>query len=66
MKIVGKYSTKTETPKSRDIRGSNVRLNHVFELNNIQYGPYPKEVYVDVGDVEGQKKKGGIRHGGGR
>jgi hypothetical protein len=29
-KIVGRYVPKTETLRSWDIRGSNVRLNHVF------------------------------------
>jgi hypothetical protein len=29
-KIVGKYVPKTKTLRSWDIRGSNVRLNHVF------------------------------------
>jgi hypothetical protein len=33
VKIVGKYAPKTEMLKSWDIRGSNVRLNRVFELN---------------------------------
>jgi hypothetical protein len=33
VKIVGKYVPKTETLRSWDIRGSNVRLNCVFELN---------------------------------
>jgi hypothetical protein len=32
-KIVGKYVPKTETLRSWDIHGSNVRLNCVFELN---------------------------------
>lgn len=53
VKIDGKYSTKTETPKSWDIRSSNVRLNRVFELNNLWYGPYPKEGSTGVGDVKG-------------
>lgn len=35
VKIDGKYLTKTETPKSWDIRNSNVKLNRVFELNNL-------------------------------
>lgn len=64
VKIDGKYLTKTETPKSWDIRGSNVRLNRVFELNNLWYGLYPEEGSTDVRDVKGQKRKGGIRRGG--
>lgn len=34
-KIVGKYVPKTEMLRSWDIRGSNVRLNQVFELNSL-------------------------------
>jgi hypothetical protein len=37
-KIVGKYTLKTETLRSWDIRGSNNRLNRVFELNHLSYG----------------------------
>jgi hypothetical protein len=40
IKIVGKYVPKTEMLRSWDIRGSNVRLNRVFELNNLPYSPY--------------------------
>jgi hypothetical protein len=40
VKIVGKYAPKTVTLRSWDIRGSNVSLNRVFELNNLPYGPY--------------------------
>jgi hypothetical protein len=41
VKIVGKYSSKTELTRSWDIRGSNARLNRVFELNGFWYDPYP-------------------------
>jgi hypothetical protein len=41
VKIVRKYVLKTETLRSWDIRGSNVRLNRVFELNHLPYGGYP-------------------------
>jgi hypothetical protein len=34
-KIVGKYVPKTETLRSWDIHGSNVRLKRVFELNRL-------------------------------
>ena len=37
VKIVGKYVPRTETLRSWDIRGSNVRLNRVFELNSLPY-----------------------------
>ncbi|XP_020401890.1 uncharacterized protein [Zea mays] len=40
IKIFGKYVLNTEMIKSWDIRGSNVRMNHVFELNSLPYGPY--------------------------
>jgi hypothetical protein len=42
IKIVGNYVPKTEMIKSWDIRGSNVRLNRVFELNSFPYDPYPE------------------------
>jgi hypothetical protein len=32
---------RTETLRSWDIRGSNLRLNYVFELNRLPYGGYP-------------------------
>jgi hypothetical protein len=47
-KIVGKYVQKTETLRSWDIRGSNVRLNRVFELNRLPYAGYPGDDYADV------------------
>lgn len=56
MRIIGKYSAKTKLTRSWDIRGSNVRLNHVFELNDLWYGPYPKEGSTDAGDDRGKKK----------
>jgi hypothetical protein len=64
VKIVRKYSTKTEMLKSWDIRGSNVRLNRVFELNNLQYDPYPEEGSIDAGDIDDRKRKGMATHGG--
>jgi hypothetical protein len=41
VRIVGRYVPRTEALQSWDIRGSNVRLNHVFELNHLSYGGYP-------------------------
>jgi hypothetical protein len=41
VKIVGRYMPRTETLRSWDIHGSNVRLNHVFELNRLPYVGYP-------------------------
>jgi hypothetical protein len=41
MRIVGRYAPRMESQWSWDIRGSNVRLNRVFELNHLPYGGYP-------------------------
>jgi hypothetical protein len=41
MRIVGRYVPRTEALRSWDIRGSNVRLNRVFELNRLPYDGYP-------------------------
>jgi hypothetical protein len=57
IKIVGKYALKTETLRSWDIRGSNIKLNRVFELNNLPYGPYPKEDSGDTVDLRGKQVK---------
>jgi hypothetical protein len=48
VKIVGKYVLKMKTLRSWDIRGSNVRLNHIFELNHLPYGGYPEGDCADV------------------
>jgi hypothetical protein len=41
VRIVGRYAPRTEALRSWDIRGSNVRLNRVFELNRLPNGGYP-------------------------
>jgi hypothetical protein len=41
VRIVGRYVPRTEALRSWDIRGSNVRLNRVFELNRLPYDGYP-------------------------
>jgi hypothetical protein len=41
MRIVGRYAPRTESLRSWDIRGSNVCLNRVFELNRLPYSGYP-------------------------
>jgi hypothetical protein len=41
VRIVGQYVPRMEALRSWDIRGSNVRLNRVFELNRLPYGGYP-------------------------
>jgi hypothetical protein len=52
VRIVGRYVPKIEAQRSWDIRGSNDRLNRVFELNYLSYGGYPGE---DVVDHRGKK-----------
>jgi hypothetical protein len=52
VRIVGRYVPKTEAQRSWDIRGSNDRLNRVFELNSLPYGGYPGQ---DVVDRRGKK-----------
>jgi hypothetical protein len=47
VRIVGQYVPKTEGQRSWDIRGSNDRLNRVFELNRLPYGGYPRQDDVD-------------------
>jgi hypothetical protein len=47
VRIVGRYVPKTEARRSWDIRGSNDRLNRVFELNRLPYGGYPGQDVVD-------------------
>jgi hypothetical protein len=51
-RIVGRYVPRTDGLQSWDIRGSNVRLNRVFELNCLSYGGYPRE---DAADRRGKK-----------
>jgi hypothetical protein len=57
MKIVGKYVPKTETLRSWDMRGSNARLNRVFELNHLSYGGYPKGDYADIASRRGKQAR---------
>jgi hypothetical protein len=56
VKIVGKYVPKTETLRSWDIHGSNVRLNRVFELNRLPYAGYPGDDYADVAVCRGKQE----------
>jgi hypothetical protein len=46
-RIVGRYVPKTEGQRSWDIRGTNDRLNRVFELNRLSYGGYLRQDDVD-------------------
>jgi hypothetical protein len=59
-RIVGRYVPKTEGLRSWDIRGSNDRLNRVFELNCLPYGGYPGE---DAAERRGKKPMGGTEKG---
>jgi hypothetical protein len=44
-----------ESLRSWDIRGSNVRLNRVFELNRLPYGGYPRDDAAPAVDRSGKK-----------
>jgi hypothetical protein len=59
-RIVGRYVPKTEGLWSWDIRGSNDRLNRVFELNRLSYGGYPRE---DAADRRVKKPMGRTEEG---
>jgi hypothetical protein len=59
-RIVGRYVPKTEGLRSWDIRGSNDRLNRVFELNRLPYGGYLGE---DATDRRGKKPMGMTEEG---
>jgi hypothetical protein len=47
VRIVGRYVPRTEGQRSWDIRGSNDRLNRVFELFRLPYNGYPGQDDVD-------------------
>jgi hypothetical protein len=47
VRLVGRYVPRIEGQRSWDIRGSNDRLNRVFELNQLPYGGYPGQDDVD-------------------
>jgi hypothetical protein len=55
VRIVGQYAPRMEALRSWDIRGSNIRLNHVFELNCLPYGGYPRD--DDATAVDRRRKK---------
>jgi hypothetical protein len=54
--IVGRYAPRTESLRSWDIRGSNVRFNRVFELNRLPYGGYPGDDAAAAADHCGKKR----------
>jgi hypothetical protein len=47
VRLVGRYVPRTEGQRSWEIRGSNDRLNRVFELNQLPYDGYPGQDDVD-------------------
>jgi hypothetical protein len=55
VRIVGRYAPRTEGLRSWDIRGSNVRLNQVFELNCLPYGGYPVNDVAAAADRRGKE-----------
>jgi hypothetical protein len=52
VRLVGRYVPRTEGQRSWEIRGSNDRLNRVFELNRLPYDGYPGQ---DNADRRGKK-----------
>jgi hypothetical protein len=56
VRIVGRYVPRTEAFRSWDIRGSNVRLNRVFELNHLPYGGYPRDDAATTVDRRGKRQ----------
>jgi hypothetical protein len=55
VRIVWRYAPRTESLRSWDIRGSNVRLNRVFELNCLPYDGYPGDDAAAAADRRGKK-----------
>jgi hypothetical protein len=55
VRIVGRYAPRMESLWSWDIRGSNVLLNRVFELNRLPYGGYPGDDTTAPVDRHGKK-----------
>jgi hypothetical protein len=55
VRIVGRYAPRTESLWSWDIRGSNVHLNRVFELNCLPYSGYPGDDAAAAVDRRGKK-----------
>jgi hypothetical protein len=65
-KIVGQYVPRTETVRSWDIRGSNIRLNRVFELNRLPYGGYQGDDDASVVDRRGKMAAATVDEGSSR
>jgi hypothetical protein len=66
VKIVGRYVPRTEAVRSWDIRGSNVRLNRVFELNRLPYGGYLGDDAAVAVDRHGKKPAAAAGEGSSR
>ena len=62
-RIVGQYMPRTETLRSWDIRGSNVHLNRVFELNRLPNGGYPGDDDAVVVDHRGKRAATAVDEG---
>jgi hypothetical protein len=54
---------RTETLHSWDIRGSNVHLNRIFELNRLPYGGYPGDDDAGVVDRRGKRAAAAVDEG---
>jgi hypothetical protein len=63
VRIVGRYVPWMEALRSWDIRGSNVRLNRVFELNCLPYGGYPGHDATTAVDHRGKKPAAAAEEG---
>jgi hypothetical protein len=63
VRIVDQYVPRTEALRSWDIRGSNVRLNRVFELNRLPYGGYPRDDAASTVDRRGKKAAAAVEEG---
>jgi hypothetical protein len=55
VRIVGHYVPRTEALRSWDIRGSNVLLNRVFEMNRLPYDGYPGDDTAAAVDRRGKR-----------
>jgi hypothetical protein len=56
VRIVGRYAPRTKSLQSWDIRGSNIRLNRVFEINHLPYGGYPGDDTAAAADRRGKNQ----------
>jgi hypothetical protein len=63
VRIVGRYAPRTEALQSWDIRGSNVRMNRVFELNCMPYGGYPGDDAAATTDRHRKKPAAAAKEG---